>query len=257
MGTSRRLLLGLVVLLGLGLLALLPVLRTREPAPTGPTGPTGPDSALSPPGTAISGPAEEPLAAPALPGGPSQDPRAEAEASALRLLALRRADRTPIPGVAVLAGGVRLGEPSDDSGVIEFEREKSQPLVVWGEGWFPVFVKAYEDTPGSVLMDEATARLEVQIAGLGPEDKVVRSLLQPHAFPVVADSPWSPVLERTAPDRLAGHRLPAGDYDVYVWVARGWDAPRCLESLAVHVESAELALLELDARAPPAQEPDS
>ena len=257
MGTasSSRLLLYLVGLLGLCFLVLLPFLRTetREPDPTRPGLAPLTSPRASPRATTVSGTEME---LPAVSDTRPLEPRAEAQVGGSQLLVLRRTDRAPIAGISVHAQGVRLGGPSDEAGLIEFERQGTQPLVVWGEGWIPVFVRAFEGTPESVLMDEASARLEVRVLRMGPDDVVVKSLLQPRAFQVVGDSPWNPVLESSARDRLAGERIPAGYYDVYVWVARGSDAPRCLESPGVHLEGAELRVLELDAGAPPEPDPD-
>jgi len=174
-----------------------------------------------------------------------------------RLVCLRGSDREPIAGISIFIADLPVCGPSRKDGVLEFVRGRAQSFTVWGEGWVPFLVRRFEGTPETVLLEEAAARLEVRLLNLDPGDEIVRTLLQPHAFQVTGKASWEPVLASTSPDRLAADGLPPGTYDVYVWVVRLPDPPRCLSAAGILIEGLEPAVIELDAGAPPEPDPDS
>jgi len=177
-----------------------------------------------------------------------------AAGGATRLTCLARADREPIAGLWAFAGTERRAGPSRADGVLELERPPGRSLTIWGEGWAPVTVREREAIPEVVLFDARDARLVVELAGLRPGDAVVRTLLEPRERAVEPDGPWRPRLSAAGAGRLVADRLPAGAYDVYVWVARGTAGARALSASDVVASAGETARVTLDAGAAPATE---
>lgn len=174
----------------------------------------------------------------------------------LTLVCRRLSDRSLLAGISLYVEGRPVAGPSGDDGALQVVRDGRQPLVLWAEGWRPVFVRAVEPTPAAVLFEPADAGLEVEVGGLRANEEIVRSLLQPHEFPATGESLWDPSLAPAGFDRLAARQLPPGTYDLYVWVQRRPEAPRVLSEKAVQLDSGRTTRVRLDSTTAPQHEPD-
>jgi hypothetical protein len=111
--------------------------------------------------------------------------------------------------------------------------------------------------PERVLLAPAKAILEVRLLNLESDQRVARTLLQPHSATVATSGPWQPELEPVTADRYQVLQLPPGVYDVYFWVARGSGLPRPYASRELEVPEGRLTQATLDLAGPPDdQEPD-
>ena len=62
----------------------------------------------------------------------------------------------------------------------------------------------------------------------------------------MSEGPWSPQLEQGALDVYSCGRLPAGAYDLYLWIQEGQGAPRPYELRDLGLSEGEYERVELD-----------
>jgi len=186
--------------------------------------------------------------------GPSDLERPSPRGRTVTCLSAR--DRRPIAGIQLYTAEGPVGAPSAADGSLALDERATQRRTAWCEGWGPISIAAGSPVPAELLFEPADGAIEVRLTPFGPQDRVVRTLLQPHGRPATGDALWDPVLEPRGMGILVAERVPPDEYDVYVWVAAGGAGPRPAAARAVRVEPGSRQRVDLELRQGPEIEPD-
>jgi len=237
-GRSLLTVLLVLFLFGSGLLGLA-WLRTGE--------------ALTPPAVPRTGSA--PLARPPAPeliAPPAQGPPqvVERPSGVHRLLCLSAVDRSPLAGVSLYQETEAVAGPSAQDGVLEVPGSAPSPqLWIWAPGWGPARLPGSGPLPAEVVLEPATAGIQLRVTSTDPAARITRTRLIPLGTPLQEGQPWAPRLSTDGALSARGSLLPAGSYHLYVWVVGAQRAPRALPRQEIELEPGRTLTVELTADA--------
>jgi len=188
---------------------------------------------------------------------PTEGPTANTPDSVLRLMIVDAANQAPIAGVRAYLGEEILGGPSDTEGWLEFTPPLGRRTTFWAQGWSPREFHSRAMPESRVELTSATATLEVFVDHLAPEEKVLLNRLEPMGWTATNNTAWSQPLQTLAPHHLQGGELPAGRYQLYVWIGAFQAQGIALEPVEVELEPGQKTVVRLDANVRPDDEVDS
>ncbi len=158
-----------------------------------------------------------------------------------------RADHIPLSGVVMFRGGrVRAAGPSAHTGELLLDNLGSKTKrTFWAPGWQAKHFAIDAKLPDEITLSKADANLVVRIIGMKPEWRIAKSKLQITGVPSGGNEAWMPILRRDLFDLLRADRIPAGTYDIYIWVSQKGGQPQALHSKAVEVKAGETTTIQV------------
>jgi hypothetical protein len=242
---SPRIVLLVLALLGLGVVALtvLAGLGSNPPRATPAAPPAGTPAPVVTPRADLVTPTTAQQEA-----VPQQD---EPTLRSQRVRCLSALDRSPVQGVQLYVEARPVAGPSLADGRLEVPGTvRSNRLEAWAPGWGPTRLPFGRPLPDEILLEPATAAVQVWVTSSDPGLRIVRTRLVQQGSFTREDEPWVPRLERQGVLSARAARLAPGSYHVYVWVAKDRDAPRALPRQEVELEAGRTISVQIDADAP-------